>query len=298
MSDDTTTPEAPRHAAEAPLRPLAGFWPLFLWGLRLTCRWPRLLGIGIPLLLFSWWLGFEAVSRNRKPDEWLDLFVLLDEAMLAYILPLIALLTVASGLRVEIGRKTMVYHLVRPVSRSTLYLSRFASGVVPAAVLGTVALAACCVGSGVSLPGSVWISLPLTAAIAALTVGAGYYLVTTWFRGGMIVALVYTFVFEPLFSGTRGSMQKLSLMFHVRGVHHGMTDEVFAENSRGVRRALDPTTNWSSLDPRSPDFFQDLQERIAYDEPWTAFLTCVAITAGLLLFGAWQFARRDFPLKD
>ena len=302
MSDAIPTPDVqPREPArEAPLRPLAGFWPLFLWGLRLTCRWPRLLAIGVPTLALSAWLGATAVGggRGRRKDEWLDLFVLFDEGMLAYLLPLVALLTVASGLRVEIGRKTMVYHLVRPVSRSTIFVARFASGLLPATVLGTLALAACCMTSGLDIPQSVWLSLPVTGFIAALTVGAGYYLVTTWFRGGMIVALVYTFVFEPLFSGTRGAMQKLSLMFHVRGVHHGLTDEAFAERSDGVKRALNPTIDFSNVDIRSPNFFQELQERLAYDEPWQAFTTCLIIAGALLVFGAWQFSRRDFPLKD
>ena len=295
------TDDAPRTpTAEAPVRPLAGFGPMFGWGLRLTCRWGRLLLLGIPAIVGSALLAETYVGgdNDRAKDDWLDLFALLDEGVLGYILPLITLLTVASGLRVEIGRKTMVYHLVRPVSRTTMYLARFASGVLPATVLGTLALAAICVGSGVDLPARIWLSLPVTAFITALTVGAFYYLVTTLFRGGMIIALIYTFVFEPMFAGTRGAMQKLSIMFHVRGVHHGMTDKVFAENSEAVRRSLDPEFDFRNLDIRSVDFFQQLQERLAYDPLWTALTTCLLTAAGLLLLGMWRIRGRDFPLKD
>lgn len=284
-----------------PLRPLAGFGTLFRWGLRLTCRWPRLLAIGLPAIILCALLGEGYVGGkhwDRPNDEWLDLWILFDEGMLGYILPLIALLTIASGLRVEIGRKTLVYHLVRPVSRTTMFLARFASGVLPATVLSTVVLGVTCIASGLDLPTSVWLSLPATSFVTAVAVGAFYYVVTTLFRGGMIIALVYTFVFESLFAGTRGAMQKLSIMFHVRGVHHGLTDEVFKENSDNVVRALDPEIDLGSIDWTNVSAFQKLQERVAYDDPLSAFLICVCIAAGLLVYGAWRISQRDFPLKD
>lgn len=284
-----------------PLRPLAGFGPVFGWGLRLTCRWTRLLAVALPTVLLCFVLAKSQVGQKdweRPKDAWLDLWILLDEGLLGYLLPLIALLTVASGLRVEIGRKTMVYHLVRPVSRTTMFLARFAAGVLPATAIGTLALATTCAASGLEIPGAVWLSLPATAFIAAVAVGAFYFLVTTLFRGGMIVALVYTFVFEFLFAGTRGAMQKLSIMFHVRGVHHGLTDDVFKERSENVVRALDPEFDIARVDWTSVSAFQELQERVAYDPPATAFVICACIAAGLLTYGAWRISGRDFPLKD
>ena len=284
-----------------PPRPLAGFVPVFGWGLRLTCRWTRMLGIGLPTLGLCVLLARGLVGArhfDRPKDAWLDLWILLDEGLLAYVLPLIALLTIASGLRVEIGRKTMVYHLVRPVSRTTLFLARFASGVLPATVIGTLALAATCLASGLSIPGTLWLALPATAFVSAVAVGSFYYLVTTLFRGGMIIALVYTFVFEGLFAGSRGAMQKLSIMFHVRGVHHGLTDAVFSERSENVVKALDPKLDLTKVDWTSVSAFQELQERVAYDAPATAFAICVCIAATMLVFGIWRIGRRDFPLKD
>lgn len=284
-----------------PLRPLAGFLPVFGWGLRLTCRWTRLLAIGLPTIGLCVLLAKGNVGAkhwDRPKDAWLDLWILLDEGLLAYVLPLIALLTIASGLRVEIGRKTMVYHLVRPVSRTTMFLARFASGVLPATVIGTIALAVTCLASGLEIPTAVWLSLPATAFISAVAVGSFYYLVTTLFRGGMIIALVYTFVFESLFAGTRGAMQKLSIMFHVRGVHHGLTDTAFSEQSENVTRALDPEIDLTRIDWTSVSAFQELQQRVAYDPPTTAFAICACIAATMLVWGAWRMGQRDFPLKD
>lgn len=284
-----------------PLRPLAGFLPTFSWGLRLTCRLTRLLALGIPLVGLCILLAKGNVGANhtdRPRDAWFDLWLLLDEGLLGYVLPLIALLTIASGLRVEIGRQTLVYHLVRPVSRTTLYLARFASGVVPATLLGTLALAVTCFFSGLEIPAAVWWSMPLTAFVTAVTVGSFYYLVTSLFRAGMIIALVYTFVFEPLFANSRGAMQKLSIMFHVRGVHHGLTESAFTERSDNVVRALDPQLDLSQIDWNFAALFEAIQERVAYDPPATALMTCGAVAVVMLAYGIWRIGRRDFPLKD
>ena len=280
---------------------LAGFTTAFAWGLRLTCRLPRLLLIGglaagLCVLLASKEVG--AGHWDRPTDAWFDLWLLLDASLLTYVLPLIALVTIAQGFREEISRQTLVYHLVRPISRSTLFLARFLSGVVPATLLGTLALAATCVASGKPLPIHVWLSLPLTALAAALTVGAVYYVVTSLFRGGMIVALIYTFVFEPLFASQSGSMQKLSIMFHVRGVHHGITDVFFREQSENIRLALEPKgVDFERLVWRDPSALADIAEKVAYDPLSTALLTCGLIAVVALGYGAWRTAHRDFPLK-
>jgi hypothetical protein len=298
---EAVTPPKSERALNHTGRPLAGFGPAFGWGLRLTLRWPRLLSIGIPAVVLCGFLGVQYVGAKRRIrplDEWNDLWILLDEGLLGYIVPLIALLTIASGLRGEISRQTLVYHLVRPISRTTLFLARFASGVVASWILCTLALVVTCAASGLSLPPEVWLSLPVTALVGSLTVGAFYYVVTTLFRGGMITALVYTFVFELLFAGARGAMQKLSIMFHVRGVHHGMVDEAFKEKSTNVADALNPGFDLSKIDGRNiVKAMIELRERLAYDEPHIAMLTCAAITVGLLLFGAYRLGKRDFPLK-
>ncbi|MDA1194030.1 MAG: ABC transporter permease subunit [Planctomycetota bacterium] len=283
------------------LRPLAGFGPVCACGLRLTCSWRRLLATGLPVLALCWVLGDRYVGahhQGRPADAWLDLWMLLDQALLGYLVPLVALLTIASGLRVEMGRKTLVYHLVRPVSRTTLFLARFVSGVLPSTLLGTLALATTCLASGLAIPAALWLTLPVTAFVGAVTVGAFYYTVTTLFRGGMIIALAYTFVFESLFAGTRGAMQKASIMFHVRGVHHGLTDDLFTEQSANVLAALNPKPDLGDINWMSVSMFQELRERVAYDPPATAALVCLGIAVAALLYGAYRFSQRDFPLKD
>ena len=141
----------------------------------------------------------------------------------------------------------------------------------------------------------------LTALVATLAIGSVYYAFATLLRRGMIAALIYTFVFEPLFSSQRGAMQKLSMMFHVRGVHHGLTDEAFQKSSENVAQALRPAEDFdlSTLlegwDLRS---LMAIRDRIAYDTATTASLTVLCITVGLIAFTAWRVSERDFPLKD
>jgi ABC-type transport system involved in multi-copper enzyme maturation permease subunit len=280
---------------------LAGFLPAFTWGLGLALGGKRLLLVACLAVLVTVAITHAEVGARhweRAPDSWLDLWLLLDQSMLTYVLPLVVLLTVARGLRVEIGRQTLVYHLARPVGRTTLFLARFAAGVVPATLVGTLALVACAVASRLPLDARVWASFPLTALVTAVTLGAVYYAVTSLWRGGLIVALIYTFVFEPLFSGQSGSMQKLSIMFHVRGVYHALADGFFVARSKGVAQALAvKVPDLRSIEWTNADSLLALREKLAYDPLGTALLVCAAIAAAALAWGAWRIARRDFPLK-
>lgn len=295
-------PARPTLPARRAYRPLAGFAPAFRWGLRLTCGWRRMLlvgGLATGLALLLGWWDVGRPHRNRPLDAWYDLWLLVDGALLYYLLPIISLVLVARGFSSEVSHQTLVYHLVRPISRRTLFVARFGSGVVPAALLSTAALGACFLGSGLPVPLGVWLALPATALVGTLAVGAFYYAVSALFRHGTIVALIYTFVVEPLFSSQRGAMQKLSIMFHVRGMHHGLTDDVFREQSEHVRLALQPgLAGMDGIDWRILDNLMEVREKIAYDEPFTALLTAVGVAVALLGFAAWRIGRRDFALKE
>ena len=298
---DVLPPTPPRTRASLPL---AGFWASFRWGLRLTCSWKRLLLVSLIACGLAYALGrFDVGEKHwdRPTDAYFDLWDLYDTSVLKFLLPIISLVIVSRGFSAEVSERTLVYHLVRPISRTTLCLSRFLSGVVPAAFISLLTLVTLSLASGLDLPQSYWLSLPATSLVCTLAVGSVYYAFSTLLRRGMIAALIYTFVFEPLFSGQSGAMQKLSIMFHVRGVHHGLTDEGFAERSREVARALEPAdmfnfdaiTNWAN-----PSALLEIRDRIAYETPVVASVTVACITLGLLAFTCWRVAQKDFPLKD
>jgi hypothetical protein len=171
---------------------------------------------------------------------------------------------------------------------------------VPATLISTATLLAFSYATKLEFPPSYWASLPLTALTCSVGVGAVYYAFATLMRRGMIAALIYTFVFEPLFSSQRGAMQKLSSMFHVRGVHHGLTDEAFAERSENVRLAIQPEDIFDLADVEwgNPSALMEIRNRVAYDTPAVASLTVLCLTAALLAFTAWRVSQRDYPLKD
>jgi ABC-type transport system involved in multi-copper enzyme maturation permease subunit len=300
----TDTRPLPPDVPHRTIGPLAGFWTSFTWGLRLTSSWKRLLLVGIVACGLAYVLGTYAIGgehRNRPTDAWFDLWDLYDTSVLKFLLPIIALVIAARGFAVEVGERTLVYHLVRPISRRTLCVARFLSGVLPAALVSWATLVTLSLASGLDLPRAYWLSLPLTAGISTLAVGAVYYTFVTLLRYGMIGALVYTFVFEPLFSAQSGSMQKLSIMYHVRAIHHGLTDALFVERSENVRAALAPEdafnldflTKWTD-----PQAMAEIRDRVAYETPTVAVITLACITIALVAFTAWRVSKTDYPLKD
>ncbi len=296
MSDSLPPLEAQDGAASAQRHgtghALAGFLPVMLWGLRenftlkkLVVRVGLAVGVG---LLGSLIITLAKPRRGRDPDGYHTLWELLDEQMLLLILPLIALLLVGPMFSREMRQRTLVYHLVRPVSRTTVFLSRFFAGAIPAALLAIIAFWSLLHFSALGIDRSVWSGTAITAFMGVLVLGAVYYVLSAIFRRGLIAGLVYTFVIEVLIGNLPGTIQKLSIRYHLRSLHHGLTDDAFVEHSRRVARQVELTAQGGS----------GLNIRIPFEEPATAAITLFVITAALLAFGCYRTATRDFALKD
>lgn len=269
---------APTSTSPSPRLPLAGFLPVFWWGLTRVLRRKKILLVALAVVGFGFLIG-----RNLGDHRTLDhLALVLDRAVLRFGLPLVALLLVAEGFTVEVQSRTLVYHLIRPVSRITVFLARFFSGVVPAAAVSLLLLATLVVSSGAHLDVRTWASLPATALMASLALGAVYYALAAILRHGLVAGLIYTFVVETLISSVPGSMQRLSVMFHVRSLHHALT--------AGALPVVPPEIEDTPL----------LQgaSRIAEGGAWDSVLVLLAVTAAALAVGAWRVARRDWALKD
>lgn len=318
------TPASPDGAAPAPRapgarptgprprhRPFQGFVPAYTFGLRLLVgrRWRLVLIAGLGTLL-GVLMGAEVGAADALPREpgaaAHELWRRLDEALLPYLIPLVALALVAGGFQREVADRTLVYHLVRPISRRTLFLARFLAGLtvaVPTALLPALATLAF---SGVDLPLGVWLSLPATTALGVLSAGAVYYLLAVWLRFGTIAGLVYTFAIDLLVRNATGSMQKLSALYYVRSVHHALTDDAFAALSpqvaeevaradtlaRQVREALDRVQAGAGGLEVLPE-----AERIGWMAPGPAALVLLGASLVLLLLGLRVVSRKDYPLK-
>ena len=59
--------------------------------------------------------------------------------------------------------------------------------------------------------------------MAALALGAVLLVLATLLRHGLVAGLFYAFVVEAMLASVPGTMQKYSVMFHVRSLHHGLT---------------------------------------------------------------------------
>ena len=276
MNDSNPLP-APAPLGIRP--PLAGFGPVFAWGITRVLRRKKLITTSVIVAILGVVFG-RIVADSSRPLQ--DLAEVLDFSILSFGLPLIVLILVGEGFTYEVQSRTLVYHLVRPVSRTTIFLARFFSGALPAAGVALLLLVALVGTSGAQVDAKVWLSLPVTAGLGTLALGAVYYALAALLRHGLIAGLIYTFVVETLISSVPGSMQKFSVMYYVRSVHHGLTE--------------------GSLPSVTPDIEQNplLQAATQVAEVGTtqAIVTLLAITAVALALGAWRVATRDWALKE
>ncbi|MDJ0972903.1 MAG: ABC transporter permease subunit [Planctomycetota bacterium] len=303
MNPELATPaDDPKRLSVKNPPPLKGFAPVFTWGSRLAFRPRRFLLIAAVAVGLGALVGISGVDERSpfaQKDKWFYLWELLDKQTLQYLLPLCALLFVTPGFSNEVSQRTLVYHLVRPVSRSTVFLARFASGVLPAVLVGTLLLWSVLWTSGLSVPTTVWMAVPAVAALSALLLGSLYYMLASIFRKGMIAALVYTFVIETMFIAARGSVQTLSMSYHVRSLYRALVNDEFAERSRYVADAIDP--DGLLFRPGVENLAEaavTMLQKPTYSSGPTAVITAIVLSAAFLAYGVWRTKRRDFPLKD
>lgn len=284
-------PESPRRAAG--VRPFEGFSLVVGWGLRRGFSGRRFRRSLLLAALLGAVVGFLC-SRDRDAAE--SLFESLDHAILAVGIPLTALAIVGRGYAEEVAEHTLVYHLVRPVSRVTVFFARFVSGLAPGVATGVVLVLVATIVSGVALPAPAYLALAGVAALGTATVGAVYYTLAAVFRRGLVAGLVYTLVVEGLFQFLPGTVQKLSLMHHVRSVFHQTLDADFADRSAAVRAAVDAARQVRLPGTRTGMVLERATEM--WSTTGSAVLVC-AVAAGLaLLYGARVVKRRDFSLKE
>ena len=287
----TPTPPPPPRVATRPLLPLARFGVVFGWGLRRLFRTKKFVWTGALAVATGVLAGLGIAGHE---DAAFQLWTFLGTPALGACVPLIALALTAGGFGEEVSEQTLVFHLVRPVSRTTLFVARFVAGLGPAIAASCAMCLLAAVLSGVPIPIATVATTMLTAAIGTVVVGAVYYALSALFRRGLVAGLIYTFVIEGFFQWIPGSVQKLSLTHHVRSIFHRLCDADFARLSERVAGEMN-RGNTAVLRTKR------LQDLVA-PEPWStipnALLVCGSVAAVALLLGAWTIRRRDFALKD
>jgi hypothetical protein len=280
-----------------PYRPLQGFLPAFTWGIRLALG--RLRRI-VLVLLVGGLVGYLVGSQGPNPDRAFALWRDLDVALLRFVVPLVALVLVAGGFQREVTDRTLVFHLVRPISRRTLFLARYCAGIVVAVPVAIVPVWTAIHFSGVTLPAETWLHVAFAVALGVLSTGAIYYLLAAWLRFGTIAGLVYTFVVDAFVQGASGSMQKLSATFYVRSVHHDLTDPVFRSMSPRIVSAMEESQDLGDVAARALRGSNPIPDADQIDWLGTgdALTVVLVLTTAVLLLGLALVSRRDYSLKE
>ena len=268
--------------------PFRGFGTVFVWGLRQAFTGKRIWGAVLVAGALGALVG--AASGEGSPDKLEALWTSIDELLLKFVGPVIALLLVAQGFATERRGGTLLYHLVRPVPRHVVYLARFASGWVVGIVTAAAVVVGVALASNLGVPFDIWLKIFGVMACIVTALGGLYYALSSLLRRGLIAGLVYTFIIEVLLSTMPGMIQKSAINFHARSMYHGWCDEWFAANSATValtivKEAAQPVV----LGPLGP---------IPLDPPLSAMCVLIGIAVASLLFGVWRIRERDFPLKD
>ncbi len=280
---------APRRAMGAPL---AGFSIVLVQGLKESLRPKRLVATALILLGLAAAVAYGAraeAGRPRRGDLLFQIWEAIDTHVLMILLPLIALIFVGPIYSRETRQRTMVYLLVRPVSRTTVFLSRFAAGVIPAALWSSVLCIGIVLFASADTPPQLLTALPLTCFFGTLVLGAIYCTLGAIFKRGLVAGLLYTFMVEVVVAGLPGNIQKFSVRFHLRGLYHGLVDGPLGERSQDIQTKVDGVGS-NDLNP--------FVETLAWDPPGTAIVVLLAVTAAVLAFGVMKVRGRDFALKD
>ena len=296
----TTPPAVPDFGPRAlrPYRALQGFLPAYTWGLRLVVgRTPRLVLVVLLAALVGFIVGSQGLGRGRFPDVVFDLWRALDVSLLQFAVPLVALVLVAGGFQREVSERTLVYHLVRPISRRTLFLARYLAGCTVAVPVAMVPAFLTLAFSGVELPTADWVRVALPIGLGVVATGAIYYLLAAAFRFGTIAGLVYTFVIDAFIQSASGTMQKLSATYYVRSLHHQLLDPAFVERSSRVAAEVERTAR-PPMEGLENATLLPGAEPIAWLATRDAVLVLAVLTAGLLVLGLWIVSRRDYALKE
>ncbi len=288
--------------AAAPRGPFAGFWPAFTWGVKLTVGRRRrmlivsLVAVGVGLLA-GWFAGHtERGTELSQERTAFQLWRILHEALLPFCAPLVALTLVAGAFQREVSERTLVFHLVRPIARRTLFLARFLAAVLVAIPIALLTPLAALWISGLPLPPEVYLSLVPTVGLGVLAVGALTYLLSAWFKHGIVASLIYVFLVDSFLNEANGTMQRLSTLHHVLSLHHRGTDAAFAALSGRVSKGTDVPLE--GFDPSSVVFSTLEAKQLAWMESGAAALVLASVTVLALALGAWKVTRRDYPLKD
>src|SRR5262245_18704496 len=170
-------------------------------------------------------LLFQAADATTAPDEFADDIT---RTMLASaILPLVMLLLATAAFGNEVGDRTLVYLVTKPVARWRIVLPKYLASVLvgglPVAVSGVLAIALIEQGD----PGGA-----LATGVGLLAGAAAYGAIFTWAglatRQALLIGLVYVFIWEAALAAYLDGIRFLSVRRYTLALVHGLDAERLA----------------------------------------------------------------------
>jgi ABC-2 type transport system permease protein len=180
--------------------------------------WLVLALVSLPLLAG---LLFQAADATATPDEFADDVT---RVMLASaILPLVMLLLATAAFGNEVGDRTLVYLVTKPIARWRIVvpklLASVAVGGIPVALGGAVAVAVIEGGDGGGA---------LATGTGLLAGSAAYAAIFTWAglatRHALLIGLVYVFIWEAALAAYLDGIRFLSVRRYTLALIHALDD--------------------------------------------------------------------------
>ncbi|MFN2371731.1 MAG: ABC transporter permease [Candidatus Krumholzibacteriia bacterium] len=229
MTGPTADTAAARTAGAAPPSPLpsgrAVLW-LALFSVREMSRRRRLISLALinllPVLVVAVvriWFPGEGITAQ------LQLTGLTHEAIIPFLVPIVAMAVGVSAIGEQVEDGTIVYTWTRPIRRRAIYLGRLLAAQAVAAGMLSASLVLCflvMVSEGFHI--ITWDFLRLyLATFAIIALGAWAYTALfaamgTHFKKPVFPAIVFAFGWENMVANVPARVQELSLRFHLQNL--------------------------------------------------------------------------------
>lgn len=156
---------------------------------------------------------------------------MMNRLVISSILPLVALVLSTAGFGDEVEDRTLLYLVLKPISRWSISLAKFTAAALVTAVIAT---ASAVTASLLITEGSA--SEAIATAVAVLLASATYAAIFTWTglvtRHALPFGLIYVFLWEATLSSLFTGIGFLSVRQYAMAVMHGIDGSLFDE--RGV----------------------------------------------------------------
>jgi ABC-2 type transport system permease protein len=205
----------------------------------------------------------------------LDTFMqeVFDGFQLPFLYPIIILILASLALREEISNDTISYLWVKPISRESIALSKFAVVFLVAFILSAVSILL--TAKILDASWDVLLNLLLATGISLLAYGAFFLALSLYLGRAILVGFFYLLIWENLLSKISPLASSLSIRSYAQSLFQDLLNL--------------PCGTVPATSPGAPDV------QIACLPIATCMIVLLVIAVGGLAISIWRFSRMEFP---